>query len=177
MTQSVRLSAAILLAGAGLVLMPAEVWAGNEPWEFEKGVDPETKNPGAAVYSIQYIGYREPILPKYTDLIGFGCVRDEPISGFTAVVSVVYDNTYPLGDYTVVSKVDNGRELRTVWQPNSNPRNLGLVLAGQQALDLALQIANGKHQLIIETPRGIIVNDLKNARKSIERMLRRCRLK
>ncbi len=177
MTRAGRLSAALLLAGLALVFPPSDAWAGNEPWELRKVADFITKKPRAEVFSVQFYGVREPVRPQYTDLIGFVCLRDAPVSEFGAFVSVVYNNTYPLGDYTVISKVDDGRERKTVWQPNPENRNDGLILVGQQAFDLALEIANGKDQLMIETPRGVIVNDLKDAKKSIGRALRHCRLK
>lgn len=177
MTGAARIVAMFLLAGLAVVFLRSDAWAENEPWELRKVVDTRTKKPRAEVFSVQFYGARESVLPQYTDLIGFVCLRDTPVSEFGAFVSVVYNNTYPLGDYTVISKVDDGRERKTDWQPNPDNRNLGLILVGQQALDLALEITNGKHQVIIETPRGVIVNDLKNAKKNIGRALRHCRLK
>ena len=57
-----------------------------------------------------------------------------------------------------------------------NMRTLGLVLVGTEAYELALKVSQAKEQIEIETPRGIIVNDLDYAAKTIGRLLRHCRL-
>lgn len=176
MTRAVRLSAALLLAGLALVLMPGEVWAENEAWRFGKVNEPSSNKPGGIAASILFYDKVSPFPYGYADIIAFACVRDAPVSEFGAVVSVVYDNQYPWGDYTVVWKVDDGPETKAIWQPNTEIRNMGLVLVGQQALDLALEIANGKKLVKIKTPRGTIVNDLKSAKKIIGRLIKYCRL-
>ena len=168
MTRTARLIAALLLAGLALVLLPDVAWAENRPWKFKKGTSPITDQFFGAVISHQQFG----------GLIGFTCARYEPSSRFVALVSVVDDNVYDLGNHMVSWRFDNGPEIESVWQPNPNlnMRTLGLVLVGTEAYELALKVSQAKEQIEIETPRGIIVNDLDYAAKTIGRLLRHCRL-
>ena len=167
MTLAVRLSAALLLAGLGLVSLPGEVWAENTRWKFQIFTDSFTDVNSGSVFSSHLNGGH----------IFFLCQQGKPIDKFLAfVVTVDSDRYFEDKIIEVTWRTDKGAVHRENWHRNLDRSGGGVVINAQQAVSFARSVMRANERIIFRNPNGTIEFDAKGSTKAISQLFDFCGL-
>lgn len=166
MTRAVRLSAAMLLAGLGLVVLPGTGWAQNTPWQFSNRVDPLTDKASATVLTVHAGGA----------FVSFTCVRGDDRNRFLAFGSTKESDRHPSGSVEIAWRIDSEQALRQSWESNTLVGNGGVVAIGAQAYEFALGVAKAQNRVVFSNSNGTVVFNAHGSTNAIRQLLSFCEI-